>query len=153
MDNYKMSDCMFCEIIAEKVPASIVYQDDVVIVVMDIHPVNTGHLMVIPKQHIAYMSEMDEDTGMHLFRIAMRLEQAIRKSGVKCEGINLFLADGESAFQEIFHLHLHVFPRFKGDSFKIDADWSVNPSRQALDDVGDKISKAYKLLWEVKTNV
>jgi histidine triad (HIT) family protein len=153
MDNYKMSDCIFCEIIAEKVPASIVYQDDVVIVVMDIHPVNTGHLMVIPKQHIAYMSEMDEDTGMHLFRIAMRLEQAIRKSGVKCEGINLFLADGESAFQEIFHLHLHVFPRFKGDSFKIDADWSVNPSRQALDDVGDKISKAYKLLWEVKTNV
>lgn len=141
-----MSDCIFCEIVARKAPASIVYQDDVVIVVMDIRPVNTGHLMVIPKQHIAYMSEMDEDTGMHLFRIAMRLEQAIRRSGVRCEGINLFLADGESAFQEVFHLHLHVFPRFKGDSFRIDADWSVTPSRQALDDVAEKISKAYKLL-------
>lgn len=71
MNDQKMSDCIFCEIVARKAPASIVYQDDVVIVVMDIRPVNPGHLMVIPKQHITYMSEMDEDTGMHLFRIAM----------------------------------------------------------------------------------
>jgi histidine triad (HIT) family protein len=71
MNDQKMSDCIFCEIVAGKAPASIVYQDDVVIVVMDIRPVNPGHLMVIPKQHVAYMSEMDEDTGMHLFRIAM----------------------------------------------------------------------------------
>ena len=132
-----MSNCIFCEIIAGKASASIVYQDDLVIAVMDIQPVNPGHLMIIPKHHIASMDEMDENTGMHLFRIAMRLEQSIRKSGVRCEGINLFLADGESAFQEIFHLHLHVFPRFKGDSFKIDADWSVNPSRQELNDVAE----------------
>jgi len=141
-----MSNCIFCEIIAGKASASIVYQDDLVIAVMDIQPVNPGHLMIIPKQHIASMDEMDENIGMHLFRIAMRLEQSIRKSGVRCEGINLFLADGESAFQEIFHLHLHVFPRFKGDSFKIDADWSVNPSRQELDEVAKKINKAYTSL-------
>ena len=66
-----MSDCIFCEIVARKAPASIVYQDDVAIAILDIRPVNPGHLMVIPKQHVAYMSEMDEDTGMHLFRIAM----------------------------------------------------------------------------------
>jgi len=142
-----MSNCIFCEIIAGKASASIVYQDDLVIAIMDIQPVNPGHLMVIPKHHIASMDEMDENTGMHLFRIAMRLEQSIRKSGVRCEGINLFLADGESAFQEIFHLHLHVFPRFKGDSFKIDADWSVNPSRQELDEVAKNINKAYTSLW------
>jgi diadenosine tetraphosphate (Ap4A) HIT family hydrolase len=141
-----MSNCIFCEIIAGKASASIVYQDDLVIAVMDIQLVNPGHLMIIPKQHIASMDEMDENIGMHLFRIAMRLEQSIRKSGVRCEGINLFLADGESAFQEIFHLHLHVFPRFKGDSFKIDADWSVNPSRQELDEVAKKINKAYTSL-------
>ncbi|MDQ1328418.1 MAG: histidine triad family protein [Candidatus Poribacteria bacterium] len=142
-----MSNCIFCEIIAGKALASIVYQDDLVIAVMDIHPVNPGHLMVIPKKHVAYMDEMDENTGMHLFRIAMRLQQSIRKSGVRCEGINLFLADGEAASQEIFHLHLHVFPRFNGDSFKIDADWSVNPSRQELDEVAKKINKAYTSLW------
>jgi histidine triad (HIT) family protein len=142
-----MSNCIFCEIITGKASASIVYQDDLVITIMDIRPVNPGHLMVIPKQHVAYMDEMDENTGMHLFRIAMRLEQSIRRSGVRCEGINLFLADGEAASQEIFHLHLHIFPRFKGDSFKIDADWSVNPSRQELDEVAKKINKAYTLLW------
>ena len=145
-----MDDCIFCEIAAGKAQASIVYQDDVVIAIMDIRPVNPGHLIVIPKQHVAYIDDMDENTGMHLFKIAMRLEQSIRKSGVKCEGINLFLADEESAFQEIFHLHLHVFPRFKGDSFRIDANWSVNPSRHELDDIADNISKAYKSLWEEK---
>jgi len=142
-----MSDCIFCEIIAGKVPASIVYQDDIVIAIMDVHPVNPGHLMVIPRLHVAYMNEMDENTGMHLFKVAMRLERSIRKSGVRCEGINLFLADGEAASQEIFHLHLHVFPRFKRDSFKIDADFSMVPSRQELDEVAEKIRKAYMLLW------
>ena len=91
-----MGDCIFCDIIAGKAPASVVYEDDVVICIMDIGPVNTGHLMVIPKKHIPYMADMDEDTGTHLFRITMRMQQAVRKSGVKCEGINLFLADGEA---------------------------------------------------------
>lgn len=139
-----MENCVFCDIIAGKIPASIVYQDDIVIAFMDIHPVTPGHLMVIPKKHFACMSEMDEDTGMHLFRIAMRLQQAIRDSGIRCEGINLFLADGEAAFQDVFHVHLHVIPRFKGDGFRIDADWSTNPSRMELDQIAEKISKVYK---------
>jgi histidine triad (HIT) family protein len=75
-----MNNCIFCNIIAGKASASIVYEDDIVIALMDIQPVNTGHLMIIPKKHVAEMSEMDEDTGMHLFKIAMRLNQAIRQS-------------------------------------------------------------------------
>ena len=142
-----MENCIFCDIISGKSPASIVYQDDIVIAIMDIHPVNTGHLMVIPKKHVAYMSEMDEDTGMHMFKIAMRLQRAIRDSGLKCEGINLFLADGEAAFQDVFHTHLHVFPRFKGDDFKINADWSVNPPQTELDQIAQKINDSYKLVW------
>ncbi|MGI3199386.1 HIT family protein [Streptomyces sp. GLT-R25] len=49
---------------------------------------------------------------------------------MRCEGVNLFLADGEAAFQEVFHVHLHVFPRFKGDPFRIDADWRVQERNQ-----------------------
>ncbi len=131
-----------------KAPASVVYEDHIVIAIMDICPVNPGHAMVIPKKHIPYMADMDEDTGAHLFKITMRMEQAIRRSGVKCEGINLFLADGEAAFQEIFHLHMHILPRFKGDPFKIDADWSVNPPREELDGIAAKIRSAYNSLWK-----
>ena len=142
-----MKDCIFCDIIAGNASASIVYEDDIVIALMDIQPVNPGHLMIIPKKHVAEMSEMDEDTGMHLFQIAMRLNQAIRQSDVKCEGVNLFLADGEAASQEVFHLHLHVFPRFRGDQFRIDYDLSVKPLRMELDIVAEKISEAYKSFW------
>ncbi len=138
-----MSNCIFCDIIAGESPASVVYEDDTVIAIMDIGPVNPGHAMVIPKEHIPYMADMDEDTGAHLFKITMRLQQAVRGSGVICEGINLFLADGEAAFQEVFHLHMHIIPRFEGDEFKISADWSVRPPREELDEIAAQIRKAY----------
>ena len=80
-------------------------------------------------------------------RPSRRSRQAIRGSGVKCERINLFLADGEAAFQEIFHLHMHVFPRFEGDPFKLEADWSAKPPREELDRVAGIIKQAYGTLW------
>lgn len=141
-----MSECVFCGIVAGAYPVSIAYEDDIVLAFMDTSPVNPGHTLVIPKKHVAYMSDMDEETGMHLFKITMRLEKAIRKSGVRCEGVNLFLADGEAAFQEIFHLHMHVFPRFKGDPFKIGAYWSVQPPREELDRIAASIREAYASL-------
>src|SRR5215218_2345596 len=134
-----MPDCIFCSIIAGTSPASVVYEDDIAMAFMDIGPVNPGHVLIVPKVHFAYMADMDEDTGAHLFRVAMRVQRAIRASGLRCEGINLFLADGEAAFQEVFHVHLHVFPRFAGDTFRIDADWSITPSRAELDDVATRI--------------
>ena len=142
-----MSDCGFCQIIDRKAEVSTVYEDDTVIDIMTIGPVNPGHVMVIPRRHYPYMRDMDEDTGMHLFKITLRMEQAIRTSGVRCEGINLFLADGQAAFQDVFHLHMHVFPRFKGDPFKIEADWSAKPPREELDRVAGQIKAAYGSLW------
>ena len=89
-------------------------------------------VLVIPQKHVAYWSDMDEATGAHIFTVSQRVAKAIRATDLRCEGINLFLADGEAAFQEVFHLHLHVFPRFKGDSFKLDADWDYQPERKQL---------------------
>jgi len=134
-----MDDCIFCQIVAGRSPASIFYDDADVLGLMTIGPVTDGHAMIIPKRHIAYLAELDETIGRHLFTITQRTAAAIRASGLRCEGVNLFLADGEAAFQEVFHLHMHVFPRFVGDSFKIDADWSYQPSRQALDDAASAI--------------
>ncbi len=144
-----MSDCIFCSIVAGRSPASVTYGDDLVLALMTIGPVTPGHVMVIPKKHFTYMADVDEDTWMHLMKITLRTQQAIRNSGVKCEGINLFLADGEAAFQDVFHLHVHVFPRFKGDSFKVNADFTVKPSREELDEVADRIRRAYDSLWGV----
>ena len=137
-----VSGCVFCDIVAGDAPASLVHADDVVVAFMDIRPATPGHLLVIPTQHAADLAGLDEETGAHLFRVAMRLARAIRRSGVRCEGVNLFLADGEAAGQEVFHVHLHVIPRFAGDSFRIDADWPVAPSRADLDAIAAQIRAA-----------
>lgn len=140
-------DCVFCEIVAGTSPASVVYKDDLSLAMMTIGPVNPGHVLVLPKRHAAYLADLDEETGGHLFKVTMRVAAAIRRSGLRCEGINLFLADGEAAFQEIFHLHLHVFPRFRGDPFRLDADWSVKPARGELDQIAAQIKGAYADLY------
>ena len=112
-----MHSCIFCDIIAGLAPASVVYRDDRCLAFMDIRPVTPGHLLVIPLEHAAYLADLDPALGDYLFRVAQGLAAGIRQSGLKAEGINFFLADGEAAGQEVFHVHLHVFPRFEGDGF------------------------------------
>ena len=123
-----------------------VYEDEITCVFMTIGPVNPGHLLVVPRHHFAALSALDEETGAHLFKVAMRMAEAIRHTELHCEGINLFLADGEAAFQDVFHVHLHVFPRFTGDSFKIENDWSNQPSRKELDNIAEQIRRANETL-------
>lgn len=141
-----MSDCIFCGIVEGRLPSSIVYEDDVVMAFMDIRPVNPGHLLVIPKRHFEFMSDMDEESGAHLFQITMRVQQAMRLSLSKCEGINLFLADGAVAGQEVPHIHMHVLPRFVGDPFRLQIDYGPAPDRGDLDEMAKKILGAYESL-------
>ena len=140
-------NCIFCEILAGRAPASIIHNDQVCLALLTIGPVTTGHTLVIPKRHAAYLADLDEETGAHLFRVTMRLAQAIRQSGLRCEGINVFLADGEAAFQDVFHVHLHVFPRYQGDPFRIEADWTMKPPREELDWIAHQIRSSYQALW------
>jgi histidine triad (HIT) family protein len=139
-----MSDCVFCDIVAGAAPASIVYQDDITLAFMDIRPITPGQIVVIPRKHAAYLADMDETTGRHLFQTTMRMAQAIRNSGVQCEGVNLFLADGEVAGQEVFHVHFLVFARFNGDPTRFAVDWLEKPSRKELDDMAARIRSAFE---------
>lgn len=136
-----MDTCIFCDILANKLPSSVVYCDDICSAFMDIQPVNPGHVLVIPNKHASFLADLDEDTGAHLFRIAQRIAEALRKSGMKCEGVNLFMADGEAAGQDVFHVHLHIFPRFSGDGFgfTFGAAYGIKPGRQSLDEWAEKI--------------
>ena len=135
-------DCIFCKLLAGELVASVVYRDELCTSFMDIQPVNTGHLLVVPNRHAAYLADLHEEEGAQMFRVAQRLAAALRASdGLKCEGVNFFLADGEAAMQEVFHVHLHVFPRFAGDGFglRFPATYSEKPTRNELDEVAAKI--------------
>jgi len=136
-----MHNCVFCKILHGNAEGSVVYEDEACVALMDIQPVNPGHILVIPRVHASYMSELAEDIGAKMFTTGIRMAGALRKSGVKCEAVNFFLADGEAAGQEIFHVHLHVLPRFEGDDFglKFGPHYGEKPSRASLDEVARKI--------------
>jgi histidine triad (HIT) family protein len=139
-----MSDCIFCDIVNGEAESTIVWQDDVVTAFLDIQPVNPGHIDVVPNAHASCLADLPEETGAHMFVVARRLAQALRKSDVPCEGVNMFLADGEAAMQEIFHVHLHVFPRVTDDGFglRFGEDYFTKPTRAELEKAGEAITGA-----------
>ncbi|KPM57465.1 histidine triad (HIT) protein [Frankia sp. R43] len=125
--------CVFCAITRGEVEASLVYEDDDIVAFTNHAPVTPGHLLVVPRRHATGLEDLTDEDGARVWRVAHLLGRALRRSPLRCEGVNFFLADGEAAFQEVFHVHLHVFPRFAGDTFRISADWRIRP-RAELDD-------------------
>jgi histidine triad (HIT) family protein len=136
-----VAGCPFCQIIAGRLPASQLYADDLVLAFLDIRPANTGHLLVVPRAHAASLAELPESTGAAMFTAAHRLAKALRASGVPCDGINFFLADGAVAGQEVEHVHLHVLPRFADDGFKLTVRF-LSPERAELDATAARIRAA-----------
>lgn len=109
--------CAFCRILAGELPGTFVYRDERCAAFMDIKPVNPGHLLVVPLNHASQLADLEGAAAAHLMEVGHRLAGALRGSGLRCGGVNFFLADGEAAGQEVFHVHLHVLPRFQGDGF------------------------------------
>ncbi len=131
-----MESCIFCEMIDGQGEITFVYQDELVSAFMDIQPVNAGHILVVPNEHATNLADLPGETGAHLFQVAQRLAAALRSAGLRCEGVNFFLADGEAAGQEVFHVHLHVFPRYKDDGFGLTFSerYFTMPPRSALEE-------------------
>jgi diadenosine tetraphosphate (Ap4A) HIT family hydrolase len=109
--------CPFCRIVAGQADASLVLQDAQVTAFMDVHPVTPGHVLVVPNRHAGDLQTLDEDSARALVPAARRVAEALRRSTVPCDGVNLLLADGVVAGQMVFHVHLHVIPRSRGDGF------------------------------------
>lgn len=125
--------CAFCEIIAGAAPSSVVFEDELTLAFMDIMPVAPGHLLVVPKNHAPQLTDLSEVAGAAMMRTAMKCAAALRSSPLRTDGINLFLADGAAAGQEVFHAHLHVLPRYAGDGFVLRIEYESAPDRSTLD--------------------
>ena len=88
------------------------------------------------------MKDVDIDTLQHIMKTAKQMNEVLRKSKFQCEGVNLWLADGEAAQQDVFHFHLHVWTRYKGDGFEINFDIEkkfVPLSRDRLDEIAREL--------------
>jgi histidine triad (HIT) family protein len=139
-----MSECVFCSIAAGKAERSVVYEDGELLVIMDLQPVNPGHALVLPKRHATCLADLDENLVAQLFVTAWQTAAALRASGIRCDGVNLFVADGEAAGQEVFHVHVHVIPRFRGDPFRVEREggWEAPPSSD-LDSAAEQLRSAW----------
>ena len=111
-----MKNCIFCKIIDGEIPSVKLYEDDLVLVFLDIAPINPGHLLVIPKEHHTSSSTIPEETAGRIFHVGTRFGVALKRV-LDVDGFNLHLADGQCAGQVVMHAHLHVIPRDVEDGF------------------------------------
>lgn len=111
-------ESLFERIISGELAGSFVYRDELCVAIMDLYPLNPGHVLVIPRQAVSKLSDLAPNTAEHLFGVAQKILRAIETSGLRCEGANLFLSDGPVAGQDVPHVHLHVVPRFAGDGMR-----------------------------------
>jgi len=107
-------DCIFCKIVAGEIPAQIVYEDEQTLAFMDIAPATRGHALVIPKVHATDLWEIDQEQFAAVARTAHRLAQTL-KERLHPDGVNLINSCRPAAWQTVFHLHIHVIPRYSGD--------------------------------------
>ena len=137
------TSCIFCKIVEGSAPSSKVYEDDLCLAFMDIQPVNPGHVLVIPRAHFSALSDLPTETGGHLFQVAQRIALSLPKTNVRNEGVDFFLANGAAAGQEVFHVHLHVIPRYEGDGFgfRFGPNYNNLPARSELAAIAAQIKQ------------
>lgn len=110
----KDPNCIFCKIAAKELPAVIVYEDETYLAFLDLHPVNRGHTLVIPKEHYPNFLVTPDDLACGTFKVAKKTAPAIL-AAVGATDFNLGVNNGPQAGQIIMHTHLHVIPRFAHD--------------------------------------
>jgi len=117
-------DCLFCKIVAGEIPGTIVAEDEHTVAFMDINPATRGHALVVPRRHAADLGEIDPAELAAVAAAAQRL--AIRaREALGADGINLMNSWGSDAWQTVFHLHIHVIPRYAGDPLRL--PWTPGP--------------------------
>lgn len=108
-------DCAFCEIIAGRAPASVVFADARVVAFVDLRQAQPGHVLVVPRTHVPRVHLLGPDDAAALMQAAVRIAGALESAAFAPEGMSLWQSNGEGAFQEVDHVHLHVHPRRVGD--------------------------------------
>ena len=122
-------------------PASIVWEDDKVLVFLDIRPLNEGHTLVSPKEHYENIYETPDDIIAYIYQI-VKQTAIIVKDATKADGITIIQQNGHAAGQEIFHLHVHVVPRYEGQKLPRFTDIPSAP-REKLDTMAKRLQDKF----------
>ncbi len=127
------ADCVFCRIIGRQVTASRVYEDDATLAFIDLRQPNPGHVLVVPKVHVPTLDQLPLEVAARLMQTVVLMTGAVQRS-FALDGINIWQSNGAAAGQEVFHVHMHVFPRRAGDGcLRIYPEAPPTPARTELD--------------------
>ena len=118
-----MNECIFCKIAQKEIPADVVYEDEDFIAFLDINPVNEGHTLVIPKKHFENIFDIEESTYAELQKVVKKVAEKVKGATSAC-GVNIMQNNNPCAGQVVFHIHIHIIPRFEGDGYEL---WHGNP--------------------------
>ena len=132
-------ECIFCSIVEGKTPSHKIYEDEKYIAILDINPVNEGHCLVLPRQHLKFINEVDSD----IFDVVKKVVQKLFEI-YQCD-TNVLINNGAHAGQKVDHFSISVIPRFKDDGFNI-----IAKTKQASDEELGNVSKKLYIVKEVK---
>jgi len=131
--------CEFCKLVRKEGAVSCIFEDELVMAFLDIRPMNEGHTLVIPKRHYENIYKIPDEEVAHLFKIVKRVACAV-KEGVNAEGISITQHNERAAGQDIFHLHVHIIPRYKGQKLPKPSD-IPEAKREKLNEVARKVRR------------
>jgi diadenosine tetraphosphate (Ap4A) HIT family hydrolase len=131
--------CIFCKIVRKEAPSSVIYEDDDVLAFMDIRPVAEGHALVISKEHFENIYDVPEEVICKIHKIVKRVALALNET-VKPDGISIVQQNGTAANQDVFHIHVHLIPRYEGQRMRFGE--ATGAAREKLDRVAEKIKSA-----------
>ena len=125
-----MSNCIFCSIVEGRIPAYVIYQDEYYLAIMDRYPSTKGHVLLLPKRHVADIYGLNAEESAALIPLAQEISTKIRET-LGIDGLNLIQNNGKAAGQEIPHFHLHLVPRYENDGIK----FTTKPTDPTLEEL------------------
>jgi histidine triad (HIT) family protein len=117
-------DCLFCKIVAGELPSQRIDEDERTVAFMDVNPATRGHALVVPREHAKDLLEVDPEDLAATVLAAQRLARRISER-LSPDGVNLINSCGRAAWQTVFHLHVHVIPRYVEDPLRL--PWVPGP--------------------------
>lgn len=131
-----MKDCIFCKILAGEIPSTTVYEDEDFKAILDVSPAARGHVIILSKSHFENLLELPDEVASKVLPVAKKIALAVKKA-YGCDGVNILQNNGEAAGQTVFHFHMHVIPRFNGDTVNI--GWKQGPMPEDMEAIAEEI--------------
>ena len=131
-------NCNFFKILADEIPSAVVYEDDLFRAILDVNPAARGHVIILPKKHAANLFELPDEEASKILIVARKIAGALMET-YHCDGVNILQNNGEASGQTVFHLHVHVIPRFEGDTDHINIGWKPGETPENLQAIAEEI--------------